>query len=54
MTEEHNRKSLEEGLKMNMKKTKVMFSNHLAGQQIMIGNKNIVKSGRIFILGTNN
>ncbi len=39
MIENLNRVSLKVGLKMNMKKTKVMFNNQLAGQQIMIGNE---------------
>ncbi len=31
--------SLKVGLKMNMKKTKIMYNKHLTGRQIMIGNK---------------
>ncbi len=27
------------GLKMNMKKTKIMYNMHLTGRQIMIGNE---------------
>ncbi len=38
MIEELNRESLKVGLKMNLKKTKVMLNKQLAGQQIMIGN----------------
>ncbi len=38
MIEEQNRESLKIGLKMNMKKAKVMFNNELSGQQIMFGN----------------
>ncbi len=41
MIEELNGESLRVGLKMNLKKTKMMFNNQLAGQQIMIGNETL-------------
>ncbi len=34
-----HRESLKVGLKMNMKKTKIMYNKHLIGRQIMIRNK---------------
>ncbi len=34
----HN-ESLKVGLKMNMKKAKIMYNKHLTGRQIMIGNE---------------
>ncbi len=34
-----HRESLKVGLKMNMKKRKIMYNKHLVGRQIMIGNE---------------
>ncbi len=41
MIEELNRETLKVGLRMNLKKTKVMFNNQLVGQQILIGNETL-------------
>lgn len=32
---------MEEGLKTSMKKAKIMFDNHEAGRQVMIGNRTL-------------
>ncbi len=39
MISDLQRESLKMGLKMNMKKTKIMYNKHLIGQQTMIGNE---------------
>ncbi len=39
MISDIHRESLKVGLKMNMKKTKIMYNKHLIGQQIMVGNE---------------
>ncbi len=39
MISDLHRESLKVGLKMNMKKTKIMYNKHLTGRQIMIGNE---------------
>ena len=51
MIEELHRESLKVGLKMNMKKTKVMFNNQLAGQQIRIGKETIERVEEYTCLG---
>ncbi len=39
MINDLHRESLKVGLKMNMKKTKIMYNKHLIGRQVMIGNE---------------
>ncbi len=39
MISDLQRESLKVGLKMNMKKTKIMYNKHMIGRQIMIGNE---------------
>ncbi len=41
MISDLHRESLKLGLKMNKKKTKIMYNSHLIGRQIMIGNEEL-------------
>ncbi len=51
MIEELNGENLKVGLKMNLKKTKEMFNNQLAGQQIIIGNETVERVKEYIYLG---
>lgn len=46
MTAELHRQTVKVSLKMNVKKTKVPFHNHLMGQPVMIGNETLMIAGK--------